>query len=88
MVTLKYFYRTLGDRLWGVYGPTDAFNLSQNWFSPTYLALDQAPIVVMVENQRSGLIWKNFMSNPEIAPMLARIENRPPLSSPATVAGK
>lgn len=88
MVALKYFYRTLGDRLWGVYGPTDAFNLSQNWFSPTYLGLDQAPIVVMVENQRSGLIWKNFMSNPEIAPMLARIENRRALASPATVAGK
>jgi hypothetical protein len=88
MAALKYFYRVLGDRLWGVYGPTDAFNLSQNWFSPTYLGLDQAPIVVMIENQRSGLIWKNFMSNPEIEPMLARIEKRPAAGSPATIAGK
>jgi hypothetical protein len=59
--------------LWGIYGPTDAFNLTDNWFSPDYLGLDQAPMVVMIENYRSGLIWRNFMANPEIAPMLARI---------------
>lgn len=73
MAALKYFYRTLGARLWGIYGPTDAFNLTENWFSPDYLGLDQAPMVVMIENYRSGLIWKNFMANPEIGPMLAGI---------------
>jgi exo beta-1,2-glucooligosaccharide sophorohydrolase (non-reducing end) len=73
MAALKFFYRTLGDRLWGVYGPRDAFNLGRNWFSPIYMGLDQAPIVVMVENYRSGLIWKLFMSNPEIQPMLAKV---------------
>jgi exo beta-1,2-glucooligosaccharide sophorohydrolase (non-reducing end) len=88
MAALKYFYRVLGDRLWGVYGPTDAFNLKENWFSPTYLGLDQAPIVVMIENQRSGLIWKMFMSNPEIEPVLRKIEKRPNLASTATSAGK
>jgi exo beta-1,2-glucooligosaccharide sophorohydrolase (non-reducing end) len=87
MVALKYFYRTLGDRLWGVYGPRDAFNLSQNWFSPTYLGLDQAPIVVMIENQRSGLIWKTFMSNPEVGPMLMRIEKRPAVPETVSRAG-
>jgi hypothetical protein len=88
MAALKYFYRTLGDRLWGVYGPTDAFNLSANWFSPTYLGLDQAPIVVMIENARSGLIWKKFMSNPEIEPMLARIGERHSVASSAVSKGK
>lgn len=73
MAALKFFYRELGDRLWGVYGPRDAFNLGQNWFSPVYMGLDQAPIVVMVENYRSGLVWKMFMSNPEIQPMLDKI---------------
>jgi hypothetical protein len=73
MAALKFFYRELGDRLWGVYGPRDAFNLGRNWFSPTYMGLDQAPIVVMVENHRTGLIWKMFMSNPEIQPMLDKI---------------
>ena len=73
MAALKFFYRELGDRLWGVYGPHDAFNLTRNWFSPVYMGLDQAPIVVMVENYRTGLIWKMFMSNPEIQPMLDKI---------------
>ena len=73
MAALKFFYRDLGDRLWGIYGPHDAFNLTRNWFSPVYMGLDQAPIVVMVENYRTGLIWKMFMSNPEIQPMLDKI---------------
>jgi hypothetical protein len=91
MDALKYYYRTLGARLWGIYGPTDAFNLTLNWYSPDYLGLDQAPMVVMVENYRSGLIWKNFMANPEIAPMLARISPAPSnvaLSSTTTGDGK
>jgi len=73
MAALKFFYRDLGDRLWGVYGPHDAFNLTRNWFSPVYMGLDQAPIVVMVENYRTGLVWQLFMSNPEIQPMLDKI---------------
>ena len=73
MDALKFFYRDLGNRLWGIYGPHDAFNLTHNWFSPVYMGLDQAPIVVMVENYRTGLIWKMFMSNPEIQPMLDKI---------------
>jgi len=73
MLALKHFYRDLGDRLWGVYGPRDAFNLEKNWFSPIYMGLNQAPIVVMVENSRTGLIWKLFMANPEIRPALERI---------------
>ena len=73
MAALKFFYRDLGDRLWGIYGPRDAFNLTRNWFSPIYMGLDQAPIVVMVENYRTGLVWKMFMANPEIQPMLDKI---------------
>jgi len=73
MAALKHFYRDLGNRLWGIYGPRDAFNPDQNWFSPIYMGLNQAPIVVMSENYRTGLIWKLFMTNPEIRPMLDRI---------------
>ncbi|MBV9180926.1 MAG: hypothetical protein JO356_06405 [Acidobacteria bacterium] len=73
MAALKHFYRDLGDRLWGIYGPRDAFNLTHHWFSPIYMGLNQAPIVVMIENYRSGLIWKLFMSNPEIQSMLAKL---------------
>jgi hypothetical protein len=73
MAALKHFYRDLGDRLWGIYGPRDAFNLDQNWIAPIYMGLNQAPITVMIENYRTGLIWKLFMSNPEIKLMLERI---------------
>ncbi|GAC1674848.1 MAG: hypothetical protein PVS2B2_09320 [Candidatus Acidiferrum sp.] len=73
MAALKHYYRDLGDPLWDVYGPRDAFSLDENWYSPMYMGLNQAPITVMVENYRTGLIWKLFMSNPEIKPMLDRI---------------
>lgn len=77
LAALKYFYRVMGDRLWGIYGPRDAYNLNVNWFAPVYLGLDQAPITVMIENARTGLIWKTFMSNPEVEPMLAKIRQQP-----------
>jgi exo beta-1,2-glucooligosaccharide sophorohydrolase (non-reducing end) len=77
MAVLKHLYRDLGERAWGTYGPRDAMNLGLNWISPSYVGLNQAPIVVMVENYRTGLIWKLFMSNPEIRPMLNRIGFRP-----------
>lgn len=77
MDALKFFYRQLGDRLWGVYGFRDAFNLQEDWFSRIYMGLNQAPMTVMIENYRSGLIWKNFMANPEIAPMMERIGLKP-----------
>ncbi len=86
MAALKFFYRELGDRLWGVYGPHDAFNLTRNWFSPVYMGLDQAPIVVMVENYRTGLVWKMFMANPEIQPMLDKIGFAPDNNSKASAA--
>jgi hypothetical protein len=77
MAALKHFYRDLGNPLWDVYGPRDAFNLQTNWYSPIFMGLNQAPITVMVENYRSGLIWKLFMSNPEIKPMLDKIGFKP-----------
>ncbi len=77
MAALKHFYRDLGDRVWGIYGFHDGFNETQNWFEEVYLALNQAPIVVMIENHRTGLVWKNFMANPEIQPALAAIGFQP-----------
>ena len=73
MAAFKHFYRDLGDQLWGIYGPRDAFNLSKDWISPIYMGLNQAPITVMIENYRTGLLWRLFMSNPEIKPMLERV---------------
>ena len=76
MDALKFFYRQLGDRLWDVFGFRDAFNLQENWFSGIYMGLNQAPMVVMIEDRRTGLVWKNFMSNPEVQSMLKKVEFR------------
>jgi exo beta-1,2-glucooligosaccharide sophorohydrolase (non-reducing end) len=74
MLALKHYYRDLGAQLWDIYGPRDAYNPGQNWISPIYMGLNQAPIVVMVENYRSGLVWKMFMKNPEIGEMLKKLD--------------
>lgn len=63
---LKFFYYTLGDRLWGPYGFYDAFNITEGWTANSYLAIDQGPIIVMIENYRTGLLWNLFMSAPEV----------------------
>jgi hypothetical protein len=63
---LKFFYYKLGDKLWGPYGFYDAFRLQDAWFANSYLAIDEGPIVVMIENYRSGLLWNLFMSCPEV----------------------
>ncbi len=73
MAALKHYYRDLGDRVWGIYGFHDGFNETQHWFEEAYMALNQAPITVMIENYRTGLVWKNFMANPEIQPALDAI---------------
>lgn len=66
MKALKFFYYVLGDRLWSEYGFRDAFSLKDIWFANSYLAIDQGPIIVMIENHRSGLLWNLFTSCPEV----------------------
>ncbi|MEO8771101.1 MAG: glucoamylase family protein [Ferruginibacter sp.] len=63
---LRFFYYKLGDKLWGQYGFYDAFKLSDPWFANSTLAIDQGPIIVMIENYRSGMLWNLFTSAPEI----------------------
>jgi len=70
MAALKHFYRDKGEDLWGPYGFYDAYNPTYNWTAGSYIAIDQGPIIVMIENYRSGLLWDLFMANPEIQPML------------------
>lgn len=74
MKALKFFYYTLGDRLWGQYGFYDSFNLTQAWFADSYLAIDQGPIIVMIENHRTGLLWDLFMSAPEVQEGFTKLE--------------
>jgi hypothetical protein len=70
---MRYFYEELGDRLFGKYGFYDAFSETEDWFPERYLAIDQGPIVVMIENYRTGLLWNLFMSSPEIPAGLDRL---------------
>lgn len=78
MKALKHFYYDLGDRIWSEYGFTDAFNETKNWYAASHLAIDQGPIVAMIENYRSGLIWKLFMSCPEIKTGLKKLDFQSP----------
>ncbi|MCE1198270.1 MAG: DUF3131 domain-containing protein [Marinilabiliales bacterium] len=73
MKALRYFYESQGSKIWGEYGFRDAFNPTQNWIANSYLAIDQGPIVVMIENNRSGLLWKLFMGAPEIQSGLRKL---------------
>ena len=73
MATLKVLYHTYGHDLWGPFGFFDAFNPTEKWFASGYVAIDQGPIVVMIENYRTQLCWHLFMANPEVQPMLDAI---------------
>lgn len=75
---LRHFLSKLGDRIWGRYGFADAFCEDQDWYADTYLSIDQGPIVIMLENHRSGLLWNLFMSVPEVQQGLRRLGFRSP----------
>jgi hypothetical protein len=63
---LRFFYYKLGDKLFKEYGFVDAFSLQDQWFASSTLAIDQGPIIIMIENYRSKLLWNLFMSAPEV----------------------
>lgn len=70
---LNHFYYSLGDSIWGKYGFYDAFSEEENWFPKRYLAIDQCTIAPMIENYRTGLLWRLFMSCPEIQAGLKKL---------------
>jgi len=66
MQAIRFFYYKLGDKIWGDYGFTDAFSMREAWFASSYLAIDQGPEIIMIENYRTQLLWNLFMSCPEV----------------------
>jgi len=74
MATLKHFYYDLGGKIWGKYGFTDAFSEQKNWYADSYLAIDQGPIVVMIENYRTGLLWNLFSTITEVQKGLSLLD--------------
>jgi hypothetical protein len=79
--------RRYGSRLYSTYGFRDAFNPTlrggagvrtgrvdpaQGWFDADYLGIDEGPIVAMIENYRSGLVWRTMRRNPHLVRGLRR----------------
>ena len=69
---LQNMYNNYRPQLWGPYGFRDAFNLTANWWATDYIGIDQGPIIIMIENYRTGRVWSRFMQNPDIQPGLQR----------------
>jgi hypothetical protein len=73
MQALKHFYFEKGDKLWSEYGFIDAFSEEKNWYAQSHLAIDQGPIIVMIENYRTGLLWNLFMKNTDVLKGLQKL---------------
>jgi hypothetical protein len=66
MEALRFFYYQLGNKIWSKYGFVDGFSIHHNWYAKSHLAIDQGPMIVMIENYRTGLLWNLFMKIPDI----------------------
>jgi len=75
---MRHWHDQLGNKLYGPYGFYDAFSEQEDWFLPRYLAIDQGPIVVMMVNYRSQMLWKLFMSCPEVQAGLKKLDFQSP----------
>jgi hypothetical protein len=73
MHALRGFLTKPRKRIWGRYGFVDAFCEERDWYARTYLAINQGPVVTMIENHRTGLLWSLFMDAPEVRLGLARL---------------
>jgi len=73
MNAIRQFYYLFGNRLWGENGFYDAFDETEGWWANSYLAIDQGPMISMIENYRTGLLWNLFMSCPEVPQGLTKL---------------
>src|SRR6476469_2876661 len=78
MQALRHFYYDLGDKIWSEYGFVDGFSIEHNWYAKSHLAIDQGPIIVMIENYRTGLLWNLFMKIPDIQNGLKKLGFKSP----------
>jgi hypothetical protein len=78
MQALRHFYEDKGEKLWSRYGFVDGFSEQFDWYAKSHLAIDQGPIIVMIENYRTGLLWKLFMNIPEVQDGMKRLGFKSP----------
>ncbi|MFU8843434.1 MAG: glucoamylase family protein [Bacteroidales bacterium] len=71
--TIKSINEKYGAKLWGKYGYYDAFNPTANWVNDDYIGIDQGPMLIMIENFRTGLVWNYIMQDPVIQKGLSRL---------------
>lgn len=64
--TLRNLHEHWGDRLWTKYGYRDAFNPTKDWVADDVLGIDQGAMMLMIENHRTGKVWKRMMGDPVI----------------------
>ena len=78
LAALRHFYCDLGEKIWGRFGFLEAFSEQEDWVSDHYLSVSQGPIVAMIENHRTGLLWRLFMGIPEIQQGLRKLGFKSP----------
>ena len=78
--TIHNMWNTYGPQLWTQYGFRDAFNLTVDWWDTDIIGIDQGPIIIMIENYRTGKVWETFMKSPYIQTGLQRIGFSPVVS--------
>lgn len=78
MRVMRHLYEHLGERVWGRFGFVDGFSEQHDWYADTYIGINQGPIIAMIENYRSGLLWRLFMGVAEIQAGLRKLGFRSP----------
>jgi hypothetical protein len=78
IAAMRHWYTDMKDKVWGKYGFYDAFSETADWYTPRYLGIDQGPEVVMIENYRTGLLWKLFMNDSDVQAGLRKLEFQSP----------
>ncbi|MEN2983817.1 MAG: glucoamylase family protein [Dictyoglomaceae bacterium] len=73
MKAIKGMLSKYGPLIWGKYGFVSGFNIDENWFSKEYVGIDQGTIILMIENYRTGMVWKYFMKNKNIQRAMRKI---------------
>ena len=64
--TIKSMNEKYGQKLWGKYGFYDSFNPTAKWFNDDFIGIDEGPMLIMIENFRTGLVWNYVMKDPII----------------------
>lgn len=71
--TIRSINEKMGEKLWGKYGYYDSFNLTANWVNDDFIGIDQGPMLIMIENFRTGLVWNYVMKDPVIQEGLEKL---------------